>query len=119
MRTYELVLVIKSGISEVDRKKVLETVQKSLGEAKAEVVEWGKKPLSYPIKKETEGIYFLLNIDYPEESVIPEDFEKKLFANENILRHLFVKRKPEKKEVGSKGLVLSDRRESKDGSKKS
>lgn len=92
MRTYELVLVIKSGISEADRKKLLETVQKSLGEAKTEVVEWGKKTLSYPIKKETEGLYFLLNIDYPDESTIPADFEKKLFANENILRHLFVRK---------------------------
>lgn len=92
MRAYELVLVIKSGISETDRKKVLDIALKALGEAKTEVVEWGKKPLSYPIKKEREGFYYLFNVDYPDESAIPADFEKKLFANENILRHLFVRK---------------------------
>jgi small subunit ribosomal protein S6 len=89
MKTYQLVLVLKTSITEANRKKFVETVKDWFGKAKVtKEEEWGEKTLAYPIKKEKSGFYlnFLL------ESVkIPVDFEKKLFANENVLRHLVIR----------------------------
>jgi ribosomal protein S6 len=91
MRTYELVLVLKSSLSDVQRKKLLDTVKGYLKDAKFKTEEeWGQKALSYSIKREVAGFYldFLLELEK-----IPLDFEKRLLANEDILRHLLLKQK--------------------------
>ena len=104
MRSYELVLVLRAGVSETDKKKVLDEVTKILGGAETETTEWGKRTLAYPIKKEGEGLFILMNISYPNGSSIPEGVEKKLLINENILRHLLIRTK-DKKEVTAKTKV--------------
>lgn len=92
MRVYELVLVLKSALTEVQRKKLVETVKSWLGEVKVKKEdEWGQKPLSYPIKKEVSGFYLTFLIEVNEG--IPSDLEKRLLGNENILRHLLLRRK--------------------------
>jgi len=91
MKTYQLVLVLKTSITEANRKKFVETVKGWLGTAKvAKEEEWGEKVLAYEIKHEKSGFYlnFLLEL-----AKIPADFEKKLFASENVLRHLVIKEK--------------------------
>lgn len=89
MRNYQLVLVLKTTLSEANRKKFIETIKSWIGDAKfSKEEEWGEKTLAYFIKKEKLGFYlnFLL-----ESTKIPVDFEKKLFASENVLRHLLLK----------------------------
>lgn len=91
MRAYELVLVLRSSLSESQQKKVLESIKallKPVKTIKENVL--GQKPLSYPIKKETAGVY----VDWSfEMENIPMDLEKKLFVNEHVLRHLLIRRK--------------------------
>lgn len=91
MRAYELVLVLKTSLSESQQKKILEgvkTLLKGVKKIKENVL--GQKPLSYPIKKETAGVY----IDWSfEMDSIPTDFEKKLLVNDDVLRHLLIRRK--------------------------
>lgn len=92
MRTYELVLVLKTSLSETQHKKLIDTIKgwlKGLKIVKEEQL--GQKPLSYPIKKEIAGVF--LDWSLEAESSIPQDFEKKLFANEDVLRHLLIRRK--------------------------
>lgn len=92
MRVYELVMVLRSSLSEVQRKKLVETVKTWLGEVKVKKEdEWGQKPLSYPIKKEVSGFYLDFLVEASEG--IPADLEKRLLTNENILRHLLLRRK--------------------------
>ena len=92
MRTYELVLVLKTALSETNRKKLLETVKDLLKTAKIIKEEnLGQKPLSYSIKKELAGFYVDISFEMKED--MPADFEKKLSLNENILRHLLLKKK--------------------------
>lgn len=92
MRLYELVLILKSSLSEDQRKKLQETIKGWLKDVKiASEEEWGKKNLSFPIKRETNGYYKLLALET--ESSIPSDFEKRLFGQDNILRHLLIRRK--------------------------
>lgn len=87
--TYNLTLVLKSSLKEDQRKKLVETIKESFGKAEITEKEWGQKPLSYPIQKELSG--YFLNMKAETDNVIPSDFEKKLFSNENILRHLFLR----------------------------
>ena len=92
MRAYELVLILKASLSETQQKKLIDTIKQWLKDVKVvEVEEWGKKSLAYPIKKEVSGIFFDWSLEAKE--TIPQDFEKKLLANEDVLRHLLIRRK--------------------------
>ncbi len=92
MRAYELVLVIKTSLTEANRKKLLETIKGLLPDLKiVKEEDWGQKPLAYSIKKEIAGYY--LNWVLELKSDLPKDFEKKLITNDNILRHLFLRKK--------------------------
>ena len=54
MRAYELVLVLRTSLSESQQKKILDSIKsllKGVKTVKENVL--GQKPLSYPIKKET------------------------------------------------------------------
>ncbi len=88
---YNLTLVLRSSLKEDQRKKLIDGVKDSFGKAKITEKEIGQKPLAYPIDKEVSG-YFVSMVAEPEE-VISKDFEKKLFSNDNILRHLFLRTK--------------------------
>lgn len=91
MRIYELALVLKPSLAEAQRKKLIDTIKDFLKGLKVtKTDEIGEKQLRYKIKKENKGYYldFLFEGDN-----VPLDFEKKIFANENILRHLLIRRK--------------------------
>ncbi|MEK7534762.1 MAG: 30S ribosomal protein S6 [Patescibacteria group bacterium] len=91
MRVYELALVLRSSFSQVQRKKVVDAIKNLLKDLKVtKETEIGEKPLSYKIKKEDTGYYmdFLF-----EGNSIPMEFEKKLLANEDVLRHLLIRKK--------------------------
>lgn len=109
MRSYELVLVLKPDITGEESKKLIDSIKSWLGKAEVELKELGKKALAYQIKKQREGIYFLLDVSFTDETVIPGDLDKKLLEQDSLLRHLLV-RKEIKKEV---------KRSKKSGSKKS
>ena len=91
MRAYELALVLKTSLSDSQRKKALDAIKallKDLKITKEQTI--GEKSLSYKIKKENSGYYmdFLF-----EGENIPVDFEKKLINNEDVLRHLLIRRR--------------------------
>ncbi len=92
MRLYDLALVFKPSLTEAQRKKALETVKGWLKDITVEKEDnWGLKALSYKIKKETTGFFTLLSLKT--EKTIPADFEKKLLAQEQVIRHLLIRKK--------------------------
>lgn len=92
MRQYELVLVLNSNLKEDQRKKVLDTIKGWIKDFKITLdTAWGQKTLAYPIRHEKIGFYQLYNIE--SENGVPADFEKRILAQENVLRHLLVRRK--------------------------
>src|SRR3989344_6141048 len=114
MRAYELILVLRSSLKDDERKKLLGTVKDLLG--KPEITredERGQKPLSYPIKRQIAGFY--VDIDFETETEIPNDFEKKLLANDNVLRHLLLRNKKlkikNKKEGTKQSLKVKEKEE--------
>lgn len=89
MRKYELVLVLKSTLSDAERKKFLENLKTWLADLKiVKENEWGQKPLSYSIKKEVSGFYIQLKL---EGENLPNDLEKRLLTSDNVLRHLLLR----------------------------
>ncbi len=90
MRSYNLVLITKTSLTDTLRKKLVTSVKSLLKDLKiVKENEVGQKSLAYKIKKETNGFY----LDFAlEGEVIPHDFEKKLLENDNILRHLLLRK---------------------------
>ncbi len=92
MRNYQLILVLKSSLSEANRKKLLETVKAYLKGAKfSKEEDLGEKVLSYKIKRENMGFY--VNYLFELKDELAKDLEKKLVANDDILRHLLLRTK--------------------------
>ena len=78
MRTYQLVLVLKTSLTEANRKKFLETVK-----------EWREKVLAYVIKRQEKGFY--QNFVFEAKEDLVSGLEKKLTASDNVLRHLLLR----------------------------
>jgi len=92
MRLYEIVLVLKSSLKDDERKKLVTGVKDALKDFKIiKDEEWGLKPLAYKIKKELSGHFHLMHVEG--ENGIAKDFETSLIRNENILRHILIRRK--------------------------
>lgn len=92
MAKYEFTLVLPVKQAEAKQKAVLEKVKKAVEEAKGKVEKeesWGKKTLAYPIDKQTEGVYFFLELSLPAEKV--GEINRLVEMDEEVLRHLLVK----------------------------
>nr|MBI5455819.1 30S ribosomal protein S6 [Candidatus Levybacteria bacterium] len=91
MRNYQLVLVLKTSLSEANRKKFLESVKSWVKGAKfTKEEEWGEKTLAYIIKRETKGFY--VNYLFELKDEFSKDLEKKLMATDDVLRHLLLRK---------------------------
>ncbi|HUD44791.1 MAG TPA: 30S ribosomal protein S6 [Patescibacteria group bacterium] len=91
MRIYELALVLRTKLSDKDRKKVVDTLKEWLKDMKVtKEEEFGQKPLAYPIKKEAAGYYLTLHL---EGETIPVDVERRILQTDEVLRHLLIRTK--------------------------
>jgi len=88
---YELVYIVNPNVTEEALpemiSKVTELIKKNGGNV-VEVIPWGKKRFSYPVKRFTEGNYILAKVDITPASVKKIDASLKM--DENILRHLMI-----------------------------
>lgn len=92
MRDYELVIIFSSQLEEDKQKKSIDKIKKSITGFKGKIKKtdsWGKKDFSYPIKKQTQGIYTQFKFSLDEGKII--DLEKKFKADEDILRYLLIR----------------------------
>ena len=90
MRKYRLTLLLRSGLTKEKKEKLLSSVKKWIGDTEnTSETSFGEKKLSYPIKREKSGEYFVINLE--SEKIIP-DLDKKLMMEEDILRHLMIRK---------------------------
>jgi small subunit ribosomal protein S6 len=92
MQRYEVVVIIRTELSEEDRATLLETVKSWItdkGGTIEQVDQWGRRRLAYPIAKQRDGYYVLIKTS-SDPSVINE-LERNLRLTENILRFLITR----------------------------
>ena len=96
MTKYEIMFIVKATLEETALNNITKEVQKLITDNKSKVIEFkdmGRKKLAYPINKEISGFYYLMNVEANKETI--EEFDRKLRINENILRHLILKKESE------------------------
>lgn len=89
MKRYELLLVAHPDFPGSDTRKVSELVKKTVGEdgvVVKSVSVLGKKTLAYPIKKLTEGIYFVVELEA--NSIDVAKLQKQANLGNNVIRFL-------------------------------
>lgn len=92
MNKYEMMFIVKATMESDQVKKTAENMKKVVSECGGKVSEYkelGEKKLAYPIKKELNGYYFLMQLDATKEAVA--ELSRKAGLDENVLRHLIVK----------------------------
>lgn len=91
MRDYELVFVVQPDLDENAFNDVVNRVRGWITDDGGEIVKtdlWGKRKLAYPVRKQTEGQYVLL-----ETKMTPEfgaKLERSLRLTEPVLRFLLI-----------------------------
>jgi len=50
---------------------------------------WGKRRLAYPIRKQREGYYVVMQVQLPPEAI--SELERRLELSEEVLRYLLVR----------------------------
>lgn len=96
MTNYEIMFIVKSTLDESSLNNITKDVQKLITDNAGKVVEFkdlGRKKLAYEIQKEVSGFYYLMNVEANKTAI--QEFDRKLRINENILRHLILKKESE------------------------
>ena len=97
MRDYELMWILPGTSSEEDGEKSLEAVKGLITENGGEVSSaalWGRRSLSYPIKKHTEGAYYLVRFSIGPTAT--SELNRVMEADQGVIRHLLVKEERKK-----------------------
>lgn len=92
MNTYELIVILSSGLEEEQRKKLVEKISLLIEGFKGKVEkvdQWGKRELTYSLKKQKQGFYVQINFSLDQKKM-PE-LVKKIKAEDHILRYLFMR----------------------------
>jgi len=89
MRSYKLVLLLKSDLKKDAKDKLFDEVKKWLGDIKNDKVEsLGEKKLAYKVKNARSGEYVSFSF---EAETVGADVNKKLLIRDEILRHLLIR----------------------------
>ncbi|NJC98161.1 MAG: 30S ribosomal protein S6 [Anaerolineales bacterium] len=89
MRKYELVCIIQPDLDETAFKGAVERVQGWVSETGGSVDKteiWGRRKLAYPIRKQREGQYVLMNLTIDPKST--SELERNIRFLEPVLRHM-------------------------------
>lgn len=92
MPHYETIIVLRQDLSNAQAQEIAEKTKKALIKASAEISRaesWGLRTLSYPIRKNKKGHYFLIN--HSNSSKITQEMERVLRLNEDMLRLLTIR----------------------------
>lgn len=93
MNNYEIMFIVKPDLEETAIKNEAESLKKVLTNLEAKIVEekaMGQRELAYEIKKYKNGYYFLFVVEGSHESI--KEFDRLAGINENILRHLIIRK---------------------------
>ena len=92
MNNYETIIIVNSNLEEATIKSTIEKVTDLIAKnGKVESTEeWGKKRLAYPIKKQNEGYYVLVNFSSNPDFI--DELERVYGITDEIIKHIVVKK---------------------------
>lgn len=85
MSTYEFTFLLENKDHEEEIKNTIEEMKGAIKEQSP----WGKKTLSYPIRKKSVAYYYTYKIELDPSSL--SEFKKRLNFNDKIMRYLILK----------------------------
>ena len=91
MNKYEIMFILKSNEEEAIKTQVSE-LKAIITDMNGEIVnekEMGNRKLAYPIKKELNGYYYVINVNANNEAIA--EFDRKARISENVIRHLIIR----------------------------
>ena len=92
MNNYETIMIINSNLEEATIKATVEKFEALINaNGKVESTEeWGKKKLAYPIKKQAEGYYVLVNFTSNPEFI--DELDRIYNITDEVIKHIVVKK---------------------------
>ncbi len=93
MRNYELVFVARPDLDENALNDVIQRVSNWITENSGQidkVEQWGKRRLAYPIRKQNDGFYVLMNLNLMP-AFVPQ-LERNLRYLEQVMRFLIIQK---------------------------
>ena len=93
MDKYEIMFIVKNTIEEEKVKKIADSLKDLITNDKGNIIDFkeiGKRKLAYPIKKEVTGTYYVMTVEANHDTI--KEFSRKVSINENVLRHLVIKK---------------------------
>ncbi|MDL2215634.1 30S ribosomal protein S6 [Ruminococcaceae bacterium OttesenSCG-928-N02] len=90
MAKYETIMVLSTTMEEETMKATIEKFTNIIATAGTveKVDEWGKRRLAYPINKEVDGYYVL--VDFEAEPTIPAELNRVYGITDGILRSIVI-----------------------------
>ena len=91
MNKYEIMFILKSNEEEAIKNEV-SNLKAIITDMKGEIVnekEMGNRKLAYPINKELNGYYYVMNVNANNETIA--EFDRKARISENVIRHLIIR----------------------------
>lgn len=87
---YELVMILKPDLGEEATAALVEKFKAVIEQrgTVAEVDEWGKRHLAYPIDDINEGYYVLMT--FTAEPALPAELDRQMRINDSVMRSLIV-----------------------------
>jgi len=90
MNKYEAMIIIKPDLSEDEKKTLLAQINDAITKSEGKVSQaniWSeRRKMHFPIKKQHEGVYYLVNFDVAPSAIV--QIRHTYTLNENILRVL-------------------------------
>jgi small subunit ribosomal protein S6 len=92
MRNYEFTFIAHPDVEDEGLAGVTEKVSQFITESGGQIANvdhWGRRRLAYPIQKQTEGYYVLMQVQLDPKSI--GELERNLKLTEEVIRHLLVR----------------------------
>ena len=92
MNKYESIFIINPSVAEENIKALIEKFSNLINNnGKVESVEeWGKRKLAYPIKKQAEGYYVLINFESVPSEI--DELERVYRITDEVIKFIVVKK---------------------------
>ena len=95
MINYEVMFVIDPTLEDEKKEAAVERVKEVIS-SEGEVVNvyvWGMRKLAYPIQKQNDGYYAV--IEFKAEPTLPQELDRRLKISDDFIRHIIINKDAE------------------------